>query len=65
MKCDHDNMYDSLIDEYDRVFVLCRACGKKFRVTEVYSRCCGYLRPTSQWNKGKKAEFEDRVTYKV
>lgn len=30
---------------------------------EVYSRIVGYLRPVSQWNEGKKAEFYDRVTY--
>ncbi|WP_424246103.1 anaerobic ribonucleoside-triphosphate reductase [Elusimicrobium posterum] len=24
---------------------------------EVYSRVCGYLRPTSNWNNGKKEEF--------
>lgn len=28
--------------------------------TEIYSRVVGYYRPTSQWNKGKQAEFEDR-----
>ena len=27
---------------------------------EVYSRVSGYLRPVSQWNKGKQAEFNDR-----
>ena len=32
---------------------------------EIYSRCVGYFRPVSQWNKGKKAEFEDRVEYKI
>ena len=30
---------------------------------EVYSRVVGYLRPISNWNKGKKAEFADRKTY--
>ena len=30
---------------------------------EVYSRIVGYLRPVSQWNQGKKEEFEDRKTY--
>lgn len=28
--------------------------------TEIYSRVVGYYRPTSQWNKGKQSEFEDR-----
>jgi ribonucleoside-triphosphate reductase (formate) len=27
---------------------------------EVYSRVVGYLRPVSQWNDGKQAEFEER-----
>ena len=31
--------------------------------SEVYSRVVGYLRPVSQWNKGKKAEFFDRVVF--
>ncbi len=37
-------------------------CGQK---TEVYSRVCGYFRPVSNWNRGKKEEFKDRKTYKV
>lgn len=36
-------------------------CGRK---CEVYSRVCGYFRPVSNWNKGKKEEFKDRKTYK-
>jgi len=32
---------------------------------EVYSRVCGYLTQTSQWNEGKQAEFKDRVLFKV
>lgn len=31
--------------------------------TEIYSRVCGYMRPTQYWNAGKKAEFEDRKEY--
>ena len=38
--------------------------GNKRQTTEVYSRIVGYLRPTDQWNPGKKAEFKDRVVYK-
>lgn len=30
---------------------------------EVYSRVVGYLRPVSQWNKGKQAEYYDRQEY--
>lgn len=33
--------------------------------TEVYSRVVGYLRPVAQWNKGKKAEWADRVDFKL
>jgi len=33
--------------------------------TEVYSRIVGYLRPVSGWNKGKKAEFADRVNFQA
>ena len=32
---------------------------------EVYSRVVGYLRPVSQWNKGKKAEWADRASFEV
>ena len=30
---------------------------------EVYSRVVGFLTPVSQWNKGKKEEFKDRLTF--
>lgn len=30
---------------------------------EVWSRVVGYLRPTSRWNEGKLAEFNDRKTF--
>jgi len=30
---------------------------------EVYSRCCGYLRPVQQWNEGKQEEFKDRIMF--
>jgi len=33
--------------------------------TEVYSRVVGYMRPVSQWNQGKQAEFNMRKTYKI
>ena len=37
-------------------------CGEK---CEVYSRVCGYFRPVSNWNKGKKEEFKERRHFKV
>lgn len=35
---------------------------KKIRVipVEVYSRVCGFFRPTCNWNPGKLSEFHDR-----
>jgi anaerobic ribonucleoside-triphosphate reductase len=40
----------------------CPECGKE---CEVYSRVVGYLRPVSQWNVGKQAEFEERRSFKT
>lgn len=47
-------------------FYKCKSCYDKepvlkhFQKCEVYSRIVGYLRPLSQWNPGKTAEFEQR-----
>ncbi len=30
---------------------------------QVYSRVVGFLTPTSQWNKGKREEWKDRVAF--
>lgn len=32
---------------------------------EVFSRIVGYIRPVSQWNDGKQAEFAQRRTFEV
>lgn len=32
---------------------------------EIWSRVCGYLRPTSKWNDGKKSEFDDRLNVNI
>jgi len=40
----------------------CPKCGEE---SEVYSRVVGYLRPVSQWNKGKKAEFDIRKSFRA
>ena len=37
-------------------------CNEK---CEVYSRVCGYFRPVSNWNKGKKEEFKERKTFRI
>lgn len=42
-----------------------RQCPKCQKECEVYSRIVGYLRPVSQWNKGKQAEFEVRKSFKT
>lgn len=31
--------------------------------TEVFSRSMGYIRPISNFNTGKRAEFEERKTF--
>jgi len=38
----------------------CPECGKE---AEVYTRVVGYYRPVSMWNKGKQAEYQDRVVF--
>jgi ribonucleoside-triphosphate reductase len=35
-------------------------CGRE---CEIWSRPCGYFRPVSNWNRGKKQEFKDRKNY--
>ncbi|MGE4505393.1 MAG: ribonucleoside triphosphate reductase [Desulfovibrionaceae bacterium] len=38
----------------------CPTCGAE---TEVYTRIVGYYRPVQRWNKGKQAEYKDRVVF--
>ena len=45
--------------------VRCLTCGKVARKTEVWARPCGYLRPISGYNLGKKAEFDKRKTFRL
>ncbi|MDI6882965.1 MAG: ribonucleoside triphosphate reductase [Patescibacteria group bacterium] len=42
----------------------CPQCTIK-QPCEVYSRVVGYLRPLSQWNKGKSQEFRERKVFKI
>lgn len=39
---------------------ICPRCGFE---TEVYTRVVGYYRPVKMWNRGKQAEYKDRVEY--
>lgn len=55
----------------DKFYLKCDECYerepvlKDFQECEVYSRIVGYLRPISQWNEGKKAEFSIRKSFDV
>jgi ribonucleoside-triphosphate reductase len=40
----------------------CPECGER---CEIYSRIVGYLRPISQWNEGKRSEFDMRKKFEV
>lgn len=40
----------------------CPTCSRE---TEIYSRVVGYLRPTKQWNIGKREEFRLRKNYTI
>ncbi len=33
--------------------------------TEVWSRVCGFFRPVSQFNRGKRQEYKERVNFAV
>lgn len=54
-----------------QIYTKCKACHqadpvlRNFRKTEVYSRVVGYIRPVTQWNKGKQQEFGDRKEFVV
>ena len=39
--------------------------NKERQKCEVYSRIVGYLRPLSQWNEGKQAEFSQRKLFSI
>ena len=37
--------------------------GTERRVCQIWSRCMGYLRPTTDYNVGKYSEYESRKTF--
>ena len=61
-------VYEPQAEQY---FTKCDTCYAKnpvltnFQKCEVYSRVVGYLRPVSQWNEGKQAEFRNRKTFTI
>jgi len=62
----NDGSYNHMNCEEFEGIVVCHDCKQTLgRRTEVYSRVCGYLRPVKYWGPGKRAEFEERKTFKV
>jgi len=53
------------IDYKEDRLTVCHDCKAVMRRCEVYSRVVGYLAPIDRWNKGKKEEFANRMTYKL
>ena len=55
----------------EQPFFKCDKCFENDKVlrswqpVETYSRVVGYIRPISQWNKGKIEEFKQRKEFKV
>ena len=64
--CDKCGKEASLIKtNEDRDAWVCHDCEHFISYQcEIYSRVVGYMRPISQWNKGKQQEFKDRKTFK-
>ena len=74
IKIDEKNQKISGAKFYERNgnwYAKCLECYKKdpvlrnFQDCEVYSRVVGFLRPVQQWNKGKRAEYEQRKEFKT
>jgi anaerobic ribonucleoside-triphosphate reductase len=66
VKCDKCGKDASLINTNDdKEAWVCHECEHFISYKcEVYSRVVGYMRPVSQWNKGKQQEFKDRTLFK-
>lgn len=55
--------------EYKDGHYKCKPCHIKnplgqFQECQVYSRVCGYIQSTKQWNPGKQEEYKARVPFK-
>lgn len=61
---------NNILNQVQR-YVKCDRCHAKdpilrdFNMCEVFARVVGYMRPTRQWNEGKKAEYKQRRYYKL
>lgn len=64
-------VYDPVIGDINRLFFKCDECFQKdkqlrnWNPCEIYSRVVGYIRPISNWNKGKIEEFKQRKEFVV
>jgi ribonucleoside-triphosphate reductase (formate) len=56
LNCNHQY---NILKEYKQ----CSKCGHKIYKPEIFSRVVGYIRPISNWNDSKLAEFNDRVKF--
>jgi len=61
----HPEHHTEEVEHEGNTYYVCHNCQVADTACEVWSRCVGYLRPTKNWNKGKKSEWRNRVTYKV
>jgi len=55
----YEDAQGNLVDINGKVLVE----AEKRQPCEVFSRICGYLRPTTQWNRGKQSEWKDRKPF--
>lgn len=74
IKINNEEIENGVYLTYDNVgkkisILKCNECYEKnpaltnFQECEVYSRVVGYLRPVSQWHKGKKQEYGERKEF--
>ena len=64
-------VYNPVINDTKQLFFKCDDCFGKdemlrsWQPVETYSRVVGYIRPISQWNKGKIEEFKQRKEFVI
>jgi hypothetical protein len=75
LQMDGEYAYDGghVYETKQGLFFKCESCFeknpnielRKVNYCEVYSRIVGYMRPVSNWNDGKRAEWRDRTFLKM